>query len=87
VIVIGGGAAGLASAVELSRHGLAVTLVEARNRLGGRVDTRVDPVLGVPVEHGAELVHGHPRRTAGLARDASARRGRAAGLRGGPGAA
>ncbi len=35
-VVIGGGVAGLVAARELARAGLAVTLLEARDRLGGR---------------------------------------------------
>ncbi len=72
VIVIGAGAAGLAAASALHRAGLRVTILEARDRLGGRVDTRTDPVLGVAVEHGAEFVHGRPERTLALARRARA---------------
>ena len=36
VVVLGGGIAGLVSAYELERAGFAVTLLEARDRLGGR---------------------------------------------------
>jgi monoamine oxidase len=68
VIVLGAGAAGLAAAAKLVRAGVAVTVVEARDRVGGRVDTRTDPRLGVPVEHGAEFVHGHPAIVRRLAR-------------------
>lgn len=39
VIVVGGGWAGLATAVELVRHGVAVTLLEANKQLGGRART------------------------------------------------
>lgn len=36
-------------------------MLEARNRLGGRIYTRHSPVAGAPVELGAEFVHGqHP---------------------------
>lgn len=35
-IVVGGGWAGLAAAVEMARHGLPVTLIEAADELGGR---------------------------------------------------
>ncbi|ABS27374.1 NAD(P)/FAD-dependent oxidoreductase [Anaeromyxobacter sp. Fw109-5] len=72
VLVLGGGAAGLAAAARLSRR-VAVVLIEARERLGGRVDTRIDPALGVAVERGAEFVHGRPERTLALARRAHAR--------------
>jgi monoamine oxidase len=72
VIVVGAGAAGLAAGARLSSRGVAVTIVEARDRLGGRIDTRGDPVLGVAVERGAEFVHGLPERTLALARRAGA---------------
>jgi monoamine oxidase len=73
VVVLGGGAAGLAAAAVLCRRGMAVTVVEARDRLGGRIDTREDPVLGIAVEHGAEFVHGRPARELALARRAGVR--------------
>jgi monoamine oxidase len=34
--------------------------VEARGRIGGRVLTVRDPALGLPLELGAEFIHGHP---------------------------
>jgi monoamine oxidase len=73
VLVLGAGAAGLAAARTLRRGGAAPIVVEARGRLGGRVDTRVDPVLGVPVEHGAEFVHGRPPSVIALAAEAGVR--------------
>jgi monoamine oxidase len=39
VLVLGAGAAGLAAASRLSVEGLRVTVLEARNRVGGRVRT------------------------------------------------
>src|ERR1041385_6194720 len=56
VIVIGAGASGLAASRELSTAGLKVLLLEARDRIGGRIYT--DHSLGFPVELGAEFVHG-----------------------------
>ncbi len=56
VVVLGGGIAGLAAARELTRHGIAVTLMEAKERLGGRVHTTREGSL--PIELGAEFVHG-----------------------------
>lgn len=56
VLIIGGGIAGLSAARELARHQLAVTVVEAQNRLGGRI--RTIPSGLAPVELGAEFVHG-----------------------------
>jgi monoamine oxidase len=58
VIVVGAGVAGLAAASKLSRAGLSVLVLEARDRIGGRVFTR--QVDGHPVELGAEFIHGRP---------------------------
>src|SRR5205807_9931304 len=58
VLIIGAGAAGLSAAIELSRAGLRVEIIEARDRVGGRMFTRHDPTLNHPVELGAEFVHG-----------------------------
>jgi monoamine oxidase len=58
VIVIGAGAAGLAAARDLSRAGCEVVVIEARNRIGGRVFTLTEATASVPVELGAEFVHG-----------------------------
>jgi monoamine oxidase len=61
VVVIGAGFSGLAAAYELSRAGYDVTVVEARNRIGGRVITFSDLVPGKTVEGGAELIgSNHP---------------------------
>jgi monoamine oxidase len=63
VIVIGAGAAGLAAAAELARAGRSVLLLEARDRIGGRVWSRREHGLAVPVEMGAEFIHGRPDAT------------------------
>ena len=55
--MIGAGASGLVAARELSAAGLEVIVLEARDRIGGRIYT--DHSLGFPVELGAEFVHGH----------------------------
>jgi monoamine oxidase len=68
VIVIGAGAAGLAAARVLARSGLSVLILEARDRIGGRCWTRCEPGLGVPVEYGAEFIHGRPPATMSLLR-------------------
>src|SRR5512143_3504744 len=60
VIVLGAGAAGLAAARRLGEAGLAVLVIEARDRCGGRVHTRHVPSVPVPVELGAEFIHGRP---------------------------
>ncbi|MFP4145959.1 MAG: hydroxysqualene dehydroxylase HpnE [Phycisphaeraceae bacterium] len=46
VVVLGGGLAGLAAAVRLAEHGLPVTLVETRKKLGGRATSFTDPATG-----------------------------------------
>src|SRR5262245_45158922 len=65
-IVIGAGAAGLAAACELCGSGLSVLVVEARDRVGGRCWSRREPGLAVPVEMGAEFIHGRPQATLSL---------------------
>jgi len=60
VLVIGGGLAGLAAARRLVKAGMHVTILEARGRLGGRVHTIRDSHFPVPIELGAEFVHGKP---------------------------
>jgi monoamine oxidase len=57
-IVIGGGVAGLAAARELSRARLRVILIEARPRMGGRIETLRPRHWPRPVEMGAEFIHG-----------------------------
>lgn len=58
VIVIGAGAAGLAAANVLIENGLDVLVLEARNRVGGRIETAASPETGIPIEIGAEFLHG-----------------------------
>jgi len=57
-IVIGGGAAGLTAGVELGKAGLSVLLLEARERLGGRILTTRSSSSEFPIELGAEFIHG-----------------------------
>jgi len=59
-LVIGGGLAGLAAARRLANAGVLVTILEARDRLGGRVHTIHDPRLTIPIELGADFIHGVP---------------------------
>jgi monoamine oxidase len=61
VIVIGAGAAGLAAADELARKGASTLVLEARDRVGGRVWTLQNPETQLPMELGAEFIHGRPR--------------------------
>jgi monoamine oxidase len=64
-LIIGGGIAGLTAARHLTEAGLRITLLEARNRLGGRICTH--STAGFPVELGAEFVHGRPEKVLALA--------------------
>jgi len=57
VLVVGAGVAGLAAAGVLSSAGLAVRVVEARDRVGGRIST-VHAPNRLPAELGAEFIHG-----------------------------
>jgi monoamine oxidase len=65
-IVIGAGAAGLIAAGDLLEAGRRVTLLEARDRIGGRIWTRREPGVAVPIELGAEFIHGHAPVTEAL---------------------
>jgi monoamine oxidase len=68
VIVIGAGMAGLAAARLLSESGRRVTVVEARDRVGGRLLS----IHGeTPIELGAEFVHGLPVSSWKLIHEAS----------------
>ena len=60
VIVVGAGVAGLGCALQLGRAGLRVLVLEARHRVGGRVHTLHPEHALLPVELGAEFVHGTP---------------------------
>jgi monoamine oxidase len=73
VVVIGAGAAGLAAAETLAREKVSLRVLEARPRIGGRVDTRRLPGWPVPVELGAEFVQGQARALLVRARKAGLR--------------
>jgi monoamine oxidase len=59
VLIIGAGAAGLMAARTLSNAGKTVTVLEARNRTGGRIHTLSDTLFFKHTELGAEFVHGN----------------------------
>ncbi len=69
-VVIGAGAAGLMAARELKRAGKQVLVLEASNRVGGRIITLYDANAGVPVELGAEFIHGDAPETTRLCDEA-----------------
>jgi monoamine oxidase len=58
VVVVGAGMAGLTAARALAEAGLKVLVVEAQDRIGGRIWTR--RVGDETIELGAEFVHGRP---------------------------
>jgi monoamine oxidase len=70
VIVIGAGAAGLMTAYTLTKAGNTVKILEARNRIGGRMHTTNDDGFSAPTELGAEFVHGNLPVTLGLLKEA-----------------
>jgi squalene-associated FAD-dependent desaturase len=58
VVVLGGGIAGIATAISLRDRGYPVTLVEARRFLGGRVFSFTDEETGVSVDNGQHVFLG-----------------------------
>ena len=70
VLVLGAGAAGLAAAQELSQVGLRVIVIEARDRVGGRIFTQHVPGHPLPIELGAEFIHGRPPESFALVEQA-----------------
>jgi monoamine oxidase len=70
IAIIGAGVSGLAAAGELRRRGLTLAVFEARDRIGGRILTRRDARVPLPVELGAEFVHGAAPETVRVLRDA-----------------
>ena len=66
IIIIGAGAAGLMAAYTLVKAGKKVTILEARNRIGGRIHTINNKSFSKPVELGAEFIHGDLPVTLGL---------------------
>lgn len=68
VLIIGAGAAGIAAASRLKKAGFDVTILEARNRIGGRIWTDYK-LANNPIELGAEFVHGSEVLTWKLLKD------------------
>ncbi|HEV3032769.1 MAG TPA: FAD-dependent oxidoreductase [Polyangia bacterium] len=69
VLILGAGVAGLTAARDLAAAGARVLVLEARDRVGGRVMTHHTP--DGPVELGAEFVHGAVEETLSVAREAA----------------
>src|SRR5690242_15463112 len=69
VVVVGAGLAGLATAYELDRKGWKVTVVEARDRVGGRVHTfRTELDFGQVAEAGGEYIDANHATLLGYAK-------------------
>src|SRR3954453_2242131 len=71
ILIIGAGAAGLMAAKELSTNKQKVTILEANNRIGGRIYTLYDGAFIKPLELGAEFIHGNLHMTTQLLNEAS----------------
>lgn len=70
IVIVGAGAAGLMAARALARAGKRVTILEARDRCGGRIHPLPASEFGYAADAGAEFVHGEAPVTRGLAREA-----------------
>src|SRR5438876_9508746 len=70
VLIVGAGAAGLMTAREVARAGKRVTILEARDRCGGRIYPLPVAEFGYPAEGGAEFVHGAAPVTRAIMREA-----------------
>ena len=69
VIIIGAGAAGLTAARELSNAGKKVVVLEARDRIGGRIYPLSESEWGYEAQGGAEFVHGEAPLTKELLKE------------------
>ncbi|PRW44477.1 lysine-specific histone demethylase 1-like protein 3 isoform A [Chlorella sorokiniana] len=73
VVVVGAGPAGLTAALHLKRNGSEVTVLEARDRVGGRVHSFQGDGFTAPVDLGASIITGiEPDVEKGLRSDPSA---------------
>jgi monoamine oxidase len=70
LVIVGAGAAGIAAARDLHDQGVRFVVLEARERIGGRVWTHRDPRTPVPIELGAEFIHGSAEEIENVLRDA-----------------
>jgi monoamine oxidase len=70
VAIVGAGVAGLAAMRTLEGRGIRTQVLEARDRIGGRIHTLRDPRVPYPIELGAEFVHGAAPEVIEIAEDA-----------------
>lgn len=69
IIIIGAGAAGLSAARELSKKN-SVLVLEARDRIGGRIHTVKESNFSLPIDYGAEFIHGDLPLTKAILKEA-----------------
>jgi len=79
ILIIGAGAAGLMAAHILAKAGKTVTVLEARNRCGGRIHTLNNELFFKNAELGAEFIHGDLPVTLNLLKEAGIAHYRAGG--------
>lgn len=70
VIVVGAGVAGLVAAKDISAKGYRVIILEAGERVGGRIHTLTNDTFLYPVEAGAEFIHGNLPLTLSMMKEA-----------------
>jgi monoamine oxidase len=70
VLVLGAGVSGLATAAKLTQAGCSTLVLEARDRIGGRIRTVRDATWPVPIDLGAEFIQGTVAELLDLARAA-----------------
>lgn len=70
ILIIGAGASGLAAAYELSLVNKKLVVLEAQNRVGGRIHSINDARFAQTIEAGAEFIHGELPVTARLIKKA-----------------
>src|SRR6266550_6367254 len=68
VVIVGAGVAGLAAMRLLEDQGIRTHVLEARDRIGGRIFTVRDDRLPHAIELGAEFIHGSAEETVRIVR-------------------
>lgn len=71
IIIVGAGASGLYAARALAKEGYQILIVEARDRVGGRINTIKPKGFFTNIEAGAEFIHGKGDTISGLIKEAS----------------
>lgn len=69
ILIIGAGACGLSAARKLISAGYKITILEARDRIGGRIFTHQPEGFTFPIESGAEFIHGELEVTQSLLKE------------------